>query len=55
MSNLNKDTIVKLLEKADVKWHQKHSGEFKYREHLEFTASFITDNYERELKKSSKQ
>ena len=47
---LDKNRILQLLAEADAKWFNNHSGQFKYREHLEFTADYITRNYYKETK-----
>ena len=49
---LDRDRILALLEKADCKWFAEHSGTFKYREHLEHTADYITSNYHKYKKKA---
>ena len=42
---LEKDRILQLLAEADTKWFKSHSGQFNYREHLEFTADYLARNY----------
>ena len=43
--HLEKDRVLHLLAEADTKWFKSHSGQFNYREHLEFTADFLAKNY----------
>jgi len=43
--HLEKDRVLQLLAEADTKWFGKHSGEFNYREHLEFVAEYVARNY----------
>jgi hypothetical protein len=52
VEKLDKDRILELLAKADTKWYHAHTGEFKYREHLEFTADYLTRNYHRKGKRN---
>jgi hypothetical protein len=52
---LDKHKILALLAEADTRWYNNHSGQFKYREHLEFVAEHVTTNYHRELKKERRQ
>jgi len=47
---LKKDTILRLLAEADIKWFINHPGPMNYREHLEFTAEYIVKNYNKEAK-----
>jgi hypothetical protein len=47
---LDKDRISKLLSEADTKWFKSHSGQYNYREHLDFTADYISRNYDRPKK-----
>ena len=42
---LEKDRVLQLLAEADTKWFKSHSGQFNYREHLEFTADYLAKNY----------
>jgi len=42
---LDKARILHLLAEADTKWFSSHSGQFKYRDHLEFVADYIARNY----------
>ena len=42
--HLEKDRVLQLLAEADTKWFKSHSGQFNYREHLEFTADFLAKN-----------
>ena len=42
---LEQDCVLQLLAEADTKWFKSHSGQFNYREHLEFTADFLAKNY----------
>ena len=42
---LEKDRVLQLLAEADTKWFKSHSGQFNYREHLEFTADYFARNY----------
>jgi len=44
---LDKTRILHLLAEADAKWFSSHSGQFKYRDHLEFIADYIARNYHR--------
>ena len=44
---LDKHRVLQLLAEADTKWLNSHSGQHKYREHLEFTADYIAKNYDR--------
>lgn len=47
-SKLDKETLLKLMAKADAKWYNNHSDhQYNYREHLEFTADYITKNYDK--------
>lgn len=48
---LDKNRILELLADADTKWFKSHSGQFNYREHLEFTAEYVARNYDRQSKK----
>ena len=50
---LDKNVILSLLAQADEKWFSSHSLPMNYREHLEYTAEFITKNYNKEAKKIS--
>ena len=43
--HLEKERILQLLAEADTKWFKSHSGQFNYREHLEFTADYLAKNY----------
>jgi len=43
--HLDKKRILELLAQADTKWFNAHSGQPKYREHLEFTAEYLAKNY----------
>jgi len=52
---LDKNRILELLAEADAKWFKSHSGQFNYREHLDFTADYIAKNYDRQPKKEHKQ
>ena len=47
--HLEKDRVLQLLAEADTKWFGKHSGQFNYREHLEFVAAHVATNYHREF------
>ena len=49
VENLEKKRILHLLAAADTRWFSSHSGQFKYREHLEFTADYIARNYHKEM------
>ena len=52
--NLDKVKIAVLLEKADTSYNNnRRSGQYNYREHLDFTASFIANNYNKEVRPSS--
>ena len=42
---LKKDRVLQLLAEAGTKWFKSHSGQFNYREHLEFTADYLAKNY----------
>lgn len=42
---LDKEKIQELLRKADSKWFATHGGQYKYEEHLEFTAEYIVKHY----------
>ena len=42
---LDKDRVLYLLAEADSKWFLNHHGEFKYRDHLEFVAGYVANNY----------
>lgn len=42
---LDKNRILEILAEADAKWFQNHSGQFKYREHLDFVAEYVATNY----------
>ena len=42
---LDKNKVLALLAEADTKWFNSHSGQFKYREHLEFVAEYAAKNY----------
>ena len=45
-AQLDKNKLLELLEKADAKWFNSHSGQFfKYREHLDFVAEYVSTNY----------
>ena len=44
-TDLGKDRVLQLLAEADTKWFKSHSGQFNYREHLEFTADYLAKNY----------
>ena len=44
---LDKDKLLMLLAEADTMWYNSHSGQHKYREHLDFTADYIAKNYNR--------
>ena len=50
---LNKERILILLAEADTKWYQSHAGPFNYREHLDFTAEYISKNYKKGARKIS--
>ena len=50
VKELDKARILQLLAEADTKWVGSHSGQFNYREHLEFTANYIARNYHKETK-----
>jgi len=43
--HLEKDRVLQLLAEADTKWFKSHSGQFNYREHLEFTVDHLAKNY----------
>lgn len=43
--NLDKETIRQLLEEADRKWWDKHSGSCHYSEHLDFVAEYLVKRY----------
>ena len=45
MEKLEKERVRQLLERADQKWFKDHSGEFKYQEHLDFTAEYLAKHY----------
>ena len=51
---LDKDIVLALLAEADIKWYQGCSGQSDYRGHLKFTAEYIVKNYNKELKKGSR-
>jgi len=42
---LDKDKISELLRKADEKWYTSHGEQFKYQEHLEFSAEYLVKHY----------
>ena len=42
---LDKEIIRGLLQKADERWYATHGGQYKYEEHLEFTADFLEKHY----------
>jgi len=42
---LDKETMLRLLRKADSKWFATHSGQFNYQEHLEFISDYIAKHY----------
>jgi len=42
---LDREKIRKLLEKADRKWLDKHSGSWHYSEHLDFVADYLVRKY----------
>jgi len=42
---LDKEIIRGLLQKADERWFANHGGQYKYEEHLEFTADFLEKHY----------
>ena len=42
---LDRETLRKLLQKADEKWFITHSGKFNYQEHLDFTTHYIVKHY----------
>jgi len=44
---LDKKRVLELLTKADTKWFKDHSGQFNYREHLEFAADYVATNYDK--------
>ncbi len=44
-AKLDKEKIQELLRKADSKWFATHGGQYKYEEHLEFTADYIVKHY----------
>ena len=48
---LDVEKLLWLLAKSDTKWFSEHSDGFKYREHLEFTANYIANNYGKALKR----
>lgn len=48
--HLDKNRVLQLLAEADTKWFSSHFGQFKYRDHLEFIADYITRNYHRGMK-----
>lgn len=48
--HLEKDRVLQFLAEADTKWFSSHSGQFNYREHLEFIAEYIARNYHKEKK-----
>ena len=47
---LDKNIILTLLAKADTKWFSSHSGQFNHRDHLEFVAEYIANNYSKGAK-----
>lgn len=52
MEKLDPKRIRELLQEADDKWFAQHPGKFDYQKHLDFTASYIIDNYHRKPKKA---
>jgi len=44
---LDKTRILQLLAAADTKWFNSHTGQFNYREHLEYIAEYLVKNYNR--------
>ena len=42
---LDKGAVLQLLRKADSKWFTTHGGQYKYEEHLEFTAEYLVKHY----------
>jgi len=48
---IDKNVILSLLAQADTEWFNSHPGTMKYREHLEHTAEYIVQNYNKEAKK----
>lgn len=48
---LDKEKIRKLLEEADRKWMNSHSGSWHYSDHLDFQADYLVKKYDRREKK----
>jgi len=46
---LDTDKLVRLMDESDAKWFHNHV-DYKYREHLEFTAKYIATNYAKKEK-----
>lgn len=42
---LDEEQLYQLLRDADDLWYREHTNTSTYREHLEFTAEFISKNY----------
>jgi phage anti-repressor protein len=42
---LNKEQVEKILREADRKWFKEHTGEYKYSEHIEFVADYLSRHY----------
>ena len=42
---LDEKRIADLLREADDRWFKTHSGQYKYQEHVDFTAAYIAKNY----------
>jgi len=53
IERLDKERILQLLAKADTKWFNSRSGQFNYREHLEFTADYLAWHYYRARKRGN--
>ena len=42
---LDPKKLEQLIEKADDLWHSDHGGQYRYQEHVEFTAVYISSHY----------
>jgi len=53
---LDKNRIIALLAEADTKWYSHNDHEstsrWRYREHLDFAASYIAKNYDKKSKRN---
>jgi hypothetical protein len=44
---LDKEKLKLLLANSDIKWFESHDSGYDYRDHLDFTAGYIAQNYNR--------